>query len=472
LYATTTNGTLVPVPDYTEYQDQADQLDDLTGRIAMVTKALKVAGLYPSDEREIARLFNEGVENQLLPVTNWAAFMEKGGLEKVIMLLPIEKISAVLRDLTEIRGVIKNDLYEITGIADIIRGSTKANETATAQRIKGQYATMRLSDKQQEVARFVRDILRMMGEIMCEHFSPQTLLLMSDYDQSDDPGLEGMQKTIAAIELLKNDKIRGFRIEIEDESTIAQDDEAEKAGREQFLQATSAFLQQAVPAGQAVPEMAPLLGKMLMYGVRGWRVGRDLETAFEDTLSKMEKAQAEAAGQPKPPSPDEIKAKAEMDKAQMQMQADQQKSEAEGMKYQAEIAIRKMEMEAAEREATRKHEFDMAKLEIELAKAKNEKDRIDIDRRVPDAIHEKTLAELEALDRQKRLADTADAQTGEMTDRMDQIDGGLMEVAKTMNESHNAVVEHLKQLSAPKRIIRGPDGRATGVELLPQTVKD
>jgi hypothetical protein len=88
----------------------------------------------------------------------------------------------------------------------------------------------------------VRDVLRMMGEIMCEHFSAQTLLLMSDYELSNDPGLAGpnatpeeqaeakmraQQKIAEAIMMLKNEKIRAFRIDIEDESTIAQDDQAE-----------------------------------------------------------------------------------------------------------------------------------------------------------------------------------------------------------------------------------------------------
>lgn len=433
LLATTTNGTLVPVPDYSEYQDQADQLDDLTGRIAMVTKAVKVAGLYPSDDRDIARLFTEGVENQLLPVTNWAAYMEKGGLEKSVTLMPVEKIAAVLRDLVEIRAVIKNDLYEITGIADIIRGSTKANETATAQQIKGRYATMRLSDKQQEVARFVRDILRMIAEIMCEHFSPETLMLMSDYEFSNDPGPDGAQKFMQAIQLLKDDHMRGFRIDIEDESTIAQDDQEEKSSRLEFLQAISAYLQQAVPAGQQVPEMAPLLGKMLLFGVRAFRAGRDLETSIEDALAQMEQSQKAAQGQPKPPGPDEIRAQAEMQKAQMQMQVEAEKAQAEGMRAQADMAIEQMKMEAAEQQAQRDHEFRMADLQVKLLTQRQSAER--------DA--EKTGMERERMDRD---AMTEEKQTSDMASRLDALEGGLMEVARGIAEGQKAIVEKIGSL--------------------------
>jgi hypothetical protein len=46
LYATQTTDTLVPVPDYALYQDQADELDRLTQRIGMLTAAVKVVGVY------------------------------------------------------------------------------------------------------------------------------------------------------------------------------------------------------------------------------------------------------------------------------------------------------------------------------------------------------------------------------------------------------------------------------------------
>lgn len=506
LTATTTNGTIVPVPDYTEYQDQADQLDDLTGRIAMVTKAVKVAGLYAAEEREIARLFSEGVENQLLPVNNWAGFMENGGLERAVMLMPMEKIASVLRDLTEIRTVVKNDLYEITGIADVIRGSSQPEETATAQRIKGKYATMRLSDKQVEVARFVRDILRMMGEIMCDHFSPQSLLMMSDYMQSGDTGMseamdkmqeiQGMmamgqqpdpqqvqqvqaqmqaaqaemqkeQKKISdAIMLLKNETARGFRIDIEDQSTIAVDDQEQQAERTGFVTAVSSFLKEAVPAVQAVPEMGELLGKMLLFAVRGYRVGRDMETTIEDALAQLQKAQAAAASQPKPPSPDEIKAQAEQQKMQADMQMSQQQAEAEGMKYQAELAIKQMEMQAKDTADQRAHEFAMAELELKARQQAADEKKLALEARRMDA--EAADAESKAaLSEEQHTALARDnKQSAELADRLDSIEGAIMGVA-TQQAAQESIIGHLKQLAGPRRIVRGPDGRAVGVEPVP-----
>jgi len=137
LYATLTNDSLVPVPDFIQYQDQARELDMLTGRIDMITKALKVAGVYAANAQGLDRLLAEGTENKLIPVDQWAAFAEKGGLAGVFALLPMQEIMEVLMGLYETRERVKNDLYEITGLSDIIRGASNAAETATAQQIRG-----------------------------------------------------------------------------------------------------------------------------------------------------------------------------------------------------------------------------------------------------------------------------------------------------------------------------------------------
>lgn len=184
LYATLTNDSLIPIPDYYEYQDQACELDSLTARINALTETLKVAGCYDASVPELARIFQEGMENKLVPVANWAAFSEKGGLEGGISLLPIKDIMETLDKLIQAREVVKQSLYEITGISDIVRGqSGSGDKTATEQRIKGQFASLRLNEHQGEVARYARDTLSIMGEIIAEHFDPMTLFLISGYEQ-------------------------------------------------------------------------------------------------------------------------------------------------------------------------------------------------------------------------------------------------------------------------------------------------
>ena len=285
-YATLTNGSLVPVPDYALYQDQAEEIDDLTGRMANLIDAIKVSGAYNAAHPELGRVIDSH-ENQLVPVQDWASFAGNGGIDGAITFFPVEKLAQVLAQVGQARASAKQDLYEVSGLSDIIRGSSVASETATAQRLKGQFATLRLQDRQREIQRAIRDALAMMAEIIVEHFDPQTIVEMAAVDPAE-------PDNVAAIKILKNDRMRTFRLDIETDSTLLPDEEADKAARIEFLQAVTPFLQQAMQVVAQQPRMVTLMGELLLFGVRGFRAGRELETAFETFISQ---AQQEVAAQ-------------------------------------------------------------------------------------------------------------------------------------------------------------------------------
>lgn len=184
LLATITTDKRIPVPDYVEYQDQADELDKLTARIDRLTRALKVSGVYAGANKQVLQqLVDEGTENRMIPVEDWLSFSDKGGLDKMIMWMPIDMIAAVLMKLYDARDRVKQVLYEITGIGDILRGETVPNETATAQQLKSNFATRRIVPQQKAVQRFARDTVRLMGAIIAGHFSAETISRITGYPQ-------------------------------------------------------------------------------------------------------------------------------------------------------------------------------------------------------------------------------------------------------------------------------------------------
>jgi hypothetical protein len=371
MYPTMSNDSLIPIPDYAQYQDQAKELDDLTGRIAAITKAVKVAGVYDSSAQGVERLLAEGTENRLIPVAQWAVFGEKGGLKGAMDLLPMVDILQTLLGLYEAREKVKNDLYEITGIADIIRGATKASETATAQNIKGQYAALRLDEGQQGVQRFARDLVRIFAQIIANHFSLETIkaisgmkLLTTQEKQQiamqyapkppmpQMPGQPSMPAPPPPVmpeeleeqmynptweevyALLKDNAMRCFRIDIETDSTLKADQEAEKQARVEFLTASAQFIEKSVQAAQIQPALSPLLMEMLLFGVRGFPVGKQLETTFEVTKQKLAKMQEKAEQAPPKPDPEIEKTKAMMQLQQQKQQGDMEISQ---QKTQADI---------------------------------------------------------------------------------------------------------------------------------------
>ncbi|WP_375453724.1 hypothetical protein [uncultured Methylobacterium sp.] len=183
-FGTLEDGSLVPVPDYIYYQDQCEEIDDLTARIGKLTDQLKLVGFYPkgddsSGSLQIEKALRPGVENVMLAIPSWAAFTEKGGAAQV-QWLPVKEVVAVLQGCIQLRKELKDNLYEVTGISDIMRGESEASETAKAQGLKAQFGSARVKDRQKVIAQFVRDIARIAGEIIADRFQPETLMAMAN----------------------------------------------------------------------------------------------------------------------------------------------------------------------------------------------------------------------------------------------------------------------------------------------------
>jgi hypothetical protein len=395
MFATLSNDSLIPVPDYAEYQDQAQELDDLTNRIGLMQKAVKAAGVYDASVPALERLLSEGVENKLLPVDSWAAMAEKGGLKGAVELLPMQEIAQTLLILYETRDKVLSDLYQVTGLSDLIRGDTKASETATAQQIKSNFINLRLSEKQREMQRLARNTIEIMGNIIARHFTLDTikrvsgLQLFTDAEKSQlqqqtamqaaqgaampQPGQPAPQAPQVAgasspqstlppeiqerlsqpsweqiYALLQDNPDRCFRISIETDSTIAADQQQEQEAATQFVQAIGGFLQQAEQAA-GNPDVALFLGEMLSWACRRWPISRDLQGAIDTLTEKL----AKMAQNPPPPKPDPemLKVQQQGQIAQQQQQMDQQRSAAELQlkQMQAQIDAR-TEADKAQRE--------------------------------------------------------------------------------------------------------------------------
>src|SRR5262252_2036267 len=86
--------------------------------------------------------------------------------------------------------------------------------------------------------------------------------------------LENIKLNKDVLNILRDEKTRGFRIEIETDSTIEPDESAEKQARVEFITATGAFMREAMPAIQMTPQIAPMIGEMFLFLVRGFRAGR------------------------------------------------------------------------------------------------------------------------------------------------------------------------------------------------------
>lgn len=156
-------GRLIPTPLYQYYRKQAEELNRVTARLNKVLSAIKVKGAYNSMlGDELAKLLSDSdMDNSLVPAKEAGLLAQSGGFEKQIWLLPIDQLIKVASELYNARIQIKQVIYELTGLSDIIRGSSVASETATAQNLKNKWGSIRLRDMQKIVAGYVRDLYRL-----------------------------------------------------------------------------------------------------------------------------------------------------------------------------------------------------------------------------------------------------------------------------------------------------------------------
>jgi hypothetical protein len=480
MFSTLTTDSLIPVPDFVLYQDQARQLDTLADRIDGFIQALKVRGVYDASEPSLARLFSEGENNALLPVKNYGAFSEKGGLQGAINLVDIAPIAQALNMSYQAMEQVKGQIYEIMGIADIQRGQTDPNETLGAQIIKSNNASGRLKTMQHEVVNFATALLQIKAQIICQHFTDDTIVKISGAMQLSP---QDQQLIPQALQLLKDEPAKNFRIEVTTDSMIYQDEQQEKQDRMEFLSSVSGFLSQAIPAAQATPELTPMLVEMLKFGVTAFKAGKGLESLIDETADKFRQQAKAAEGQPKPPSPEQQKMQMEMQIEQAKIQADQQKMQMQQQIEQAKIAGQ-IEFERAKQE----YQSQENQLKFQLEDERNRQQmqmEMQLEQTKIDSTNNKELllAYLNNAAKIETSRISAGLDTGEaayadnvqmaniLQDQLgysDMKNHPLQPAIENMQMSNQQLAQMLAmlldKLSQPKTVIRGQDGKIVGVQ--------
>lgn len=427
MLGTVTTDKFQPVPDFLMYQDQAQEMDVLTQRIYKLIESIKVKGLFAANIPEFQKLLADADELDMTPVDQSILAMIGGDMSKSVWFWPIDIMVAALNELIAARNVVKQDAYEITGLSDIIRGATDPNETLGAQELKVQSGSIRVRDRQQEMARFIRDGLRIAFDIIFNQFSVETIKEMCDFanikeanepyqpdkammghnggpplmpEQGMPPGapgappmapmgsqpmpggpspmMPGVPQGIPipppplvgdlAIALLQDKNKRQFRIDIETDSTIEIDQNAEKAARSEFVTAVGGFIEQAAPTLAQAPEFIPMFGEMLLFAVRGFKAGDQLENVIEKAMEALQKRAEQQAANPAP-DPEMMKAQAEAKALEQKSQIESTKAQQEGQVAQQSAAL---ESQARQQEVQADGARMQFEQQLEAERARNE----------------------------------------------------------------------------------------------------
>jgi len=467
LYSTLTTDSLEPIPDFVIYQDQARELDVLCDRIDGLINALKVRGVYDASASELQRLFSEGENNTMIPVSNWMAFAEKQGMKGAIDLVDLTPFASALMSCYQAMEQVKGQIYELMGIADIQRGQTDPNETLGAQIIKSNNAAGRLKTQQHAVVDFATTLLSIKAQIICNHFTDDTLVKISGAMQLSP---QDQQLIPQALELLRDEASKNFRIEVTSDSMIYQDEQQEKTDRMAFLSAVGGFIQQAVPMVQQAPELAPMALEMLKFGVTAFKAGKQLEGIIDETADKLRIAAQQSEGQPKA-IPIELQ-KAQMD-SQAKMQQMQMQSQLEQQKMMAQMELEKAKQEYQAQENQLKFQLEEQRNQMDMEmqmKVAQMKSMTERNTQVLLA-HINNGAKIEVA---RIGADESDGAQAYMTEEslahamehpMQPIANAIGQGNEQMAQAISALVDTINaQHNRPKTVVRGQDGKIIGVQ--------
>lgn len=356
--ANATNALYMPTPDYHLAQDLYNEIDILQTRISIITEAVKVVGVYDASSEGIKRMFSEGVENDMIPVDNWAMFAEKGGIQGQIDWLPLQDIVNALDKLRSLRDETIGLLQQVTGMSDVMRGQLDNQYEGVGQtQEKAKFASARMQALSEEFARFVTDLQQLKAEVICKHFSPQTIVKMANMEFSPDREI-----VPAAVELLKDPSSAVLRVSIKSE-TMAMEDYAQlQQERAAYLNGLSTFLQAATPLIQQDPRSVPFLLQMLKWGMAGFKGSSDVEGILDQAIEAM--SQPEQQKEPE---------KSDADKqAEMQLKLEQLRQQGKQMdtqaKLQNEMQIREQDMQMDIQTRQAEHQMELQKQQMEIQK--------------------------------------------------------------------------------------------------------
>lgn len=417
-YGTLARRSLVPVPDYERYSSHFGKINTLTARIYLLLDKVKMKGLIPAGgdvANAIEALMRADDDSIYIPVP---AAQFSAGSSKFVDYLPIAETATAIQGLIQARAQLIDDFYQLSGISDIMRGATEADETYGAQQLKSQYGSVRVRQKIKEMQRIACDAVKISAEIIAEKFSKETLLEMSQMEiptkddikkqvdgiekaaeqelkalteqaskavqsgEVQDPQAAQQQfqqqqqailskyapmlndaKNEVAIEdvmkLLRDDKARSFAFQIDEESTVLADEVAEKQSRNEFMAAFATASQALMPLVQSGPAGAELAGELMKFQLAPFRIGRELDSkidAWIDSVSNMPQ-QGQDDGSAELAAAQNKLAEAEMSKAQAQM-----------LKVQSDAQLKQAELQGKMQELQLKAEKDMADAQLETGK--------------------------------------------------------------------------------------------------------
>ena len=358
-----TSDTIIPIPFYKTYEDQALELDDVNGRLSHMMSNMRRRGFYDASLSELGDIANMG-DNTFYPLKNWSEFTSKGGIGGAMQMEDITTYAQISTILREWRQQLLEDIFQIIGVSDIRRAQTDPRETLGAQKLKSRYGTIRISTYQEKVAEYMRDLMRITGEIIVSQFDAQTISIITGIplESKIQDGQVAAVGTEDLLKMLREQEPLCVSVDIQTDSTIIEDEEGQRAELRDGIEAMAQYTAIAQQVAQGVG--AEAASKVGMKIIERFKLGRDIQQEVEDHIAKT------LADPPEPqPQPEEIIAQVEMQKAQLSAKVKESEVLINAQLKASEYKLKEMELVLKARELGIKADFQQDTINIKALEA-------------------------------------------------------------------------------------------------------
>lgn len=341
----------LPKPDYSYCCNLYHRVDKIEAALVRCENNIAVKGSYNNACGDLARLFMEP-GNVLVPNEQWAAFREGGGFRGNIDIIDIRPFVEAITVLDGRRQAVKQEIYELTGHSDLLRGagSKGGRATATESQLKAHYGGARMQEKEERFAAFASELATVKAHLIGTKFDAERIIERSNARATFDaqPVAPGQPSLVdQAVAAIKENAL-AYRVVIKPEGLAMADDAAQQNERQGVMGTLSQFLPAAMQLGGQMPQSVPFILSLLEWLMQGTKGSQSVLSVIHGALDQARQAARQAAAQPHQAPPDpklaavQAKNQGEIAKVQAELQADLIRDQSE-----AELAQRK---EVAQRE--------------------------------------------------------------------------------------------------------------------------
>jgi len=287
-----------PIPEYFQVREILDDVHNITTRMFLLTKAIRVRFLFDGSIPELKQLTNESSEATGLSVPNLAEALinsKDGTLTKLVAYFPVKEMIEGLGNMYVAFNQRLDMYFQATGINDLIRGAASDVEKTYGERqMEGKYALNRIEPYQRSIQEWIKNNYQLLLDMGLKNFSDESI---DEYVTPQTLDREDKQRYIPSLKLLKSNRRRRFRVDFETDATININEQYQKAQAIDLGNALTKMLEATASIAETSPELAVTELAVAKHVISQYSDGKVLVDEFigsiEDVIEKYSQPQPE-----------------------------------------------------------------------------------------------------------------------------------------------------------------------------------